>query len=383
MLHLEDRSATFLSLTLSTLVWYGRDCRLYQAGRTPSEDSNGVSVEGIFQFRLSRVQKIPVTSGSSFLHKRRYIIFVSHGQDGALRKVPVPIHYAYIFLAVAAVGVITIAGLAGSYSRMLLKTARFDQVRRQKEVLRKDYLRMAAVAHEKDVQEASLGSLAGQISALYGLSGTTHKAIAAAGELTSTAGDADPNNRQYLESLNQFLVLRTSALSGATTRHLYLTEPFPLGLADVANTQNIPTLWPIQGRVTSSFGERTDPFFDEGSFHPGIDIAAQEGDPVHAAAAGIVIKASWGDGYGREVMINHGHGIETVYAHLSGFAVTVGERVVRGEVVGYVGSSGRSTGPHLHYEVRVHNIPVNPHQYLRMTMSEYASAKHNNATLGY
>lgn len=313
------------------------------------------------------------------MRKRHYIIYVSHGENGALRKVPIPLHYAYIFLAAAGVGLITIAGLAGSYSRMLLKTARFDQVRSQQEALRQDYLHMAEVAHEKDIQAASLGSLANEVSALYGLTTKTHKPLAVSGTLQGAAGEEELSHQQYLHSLNQFLTLRASALSGETTHRLYLAEPFPLGLDDVANTQNIPTLWPIQGRVTSSFGERTDPFFDEGAFHPGIDIAAYDGDPVHAAAAGIVIKASWGEGYGREVIINHGRGIETLYAHLSGFAVTAGQRVDRGEVIGYVGTSGRSTGPHLHYEVRIQNTPVNPHKYLRFTMTEFASAQRPNS----
>jgi murein DD-endopeptidase MepM/ murein hydrolase activator NlpD len=126
--------------------------------------------------------------------------------------------------------------------------------------------------------------------------------------------------------------------------------------------------------VTSSFGERLDPFRGEGAFHTGIDIATVVGDAVRATAAGTVMKAEMGNGYGREVIIDHGHGIETLYAHLSGFAVTAGQDVHRGDIIGYVGSSGRSTGPHLHYEVRIHNTPVNPHQYLRDTGSQFASA---------
>jgi murein DD-endopeptidase MepM/ murein hydrolase activator NlpD len=79
-------------------------------------------------------------------------------------------------------------------------------------------------------------------------------------------------------------------------------------------------------------------------------------------------------GYGREVIIDHRNGIETLYGHLSGFAVTAGQEVREGQVIGYVGMSGRSTGPHLHYEVRIHNTPVNPHRYLRETMQQFASA---------
>ncbi len=103
------------------------------------------------------------------LKKRFYIVFVSRDEDGALRKVPVPMHYAYLFVAAAVIGMFTISGMAGSYSRMLLKTAHFDQVRQERDASRKDYAQLEQVAHEKDVQAASLGSLASEISAIYGL----------------------------------------------------------------------------------------------------------------------------------------------------------------------------------------------------------------------
>jgi murein DD-endopeptidase MepM/ murein hydrolase activator NlpD len=122
--------------------------------------------------------------------------------------------------------------------------------------------------------------------------------------------------------------------------------------------------------VTSSFGEREDPFNGEGAFHSGIDISAPFGSPVRATADGEVSDASMGAGYGREVVLNHGHDLMTVYGHLSAIAVLPGQHVTRGEVIGYVGQSGRSTGPHLHYEVRVHNVPVNPHKYLRVTYAQ-------------
>ena len=95
---------------------------------------------------------------------------------------------------------------------------------------------------------------------------------------------------------------------------------------------------------------------------------------MRATADGEVLKAEFGSGYGREVLIDHDNGIQTLYGHLSGFAVTAGEHVSRGQVIGYVGTSGRSTGPHLHYEVRIHDTPVNPHKYLRETMQQLAAA---------
>src|SRR5664279_2479531 len=103
------------------------------------------------------------------LRNRFYIIFVSREEDGRLRKIPVPLHYAYIFVAAAVVGAFTITGMAGSYSRMLLKTESFNQIRSEREAIRRNYLQMEQAAHEKDIQAASLGTLASEVAALYGL----------------------------------------------------------------------------------------------------------------------------------------------------------------------------------------------------------------------
>jgi murein DD-endopeptidase MepM/ murein hydrolase activator NlpD len=311
------------------------------------------------------------------LRKRFYIIFVAREEDGRLRKIPVPLHYAYIFVAAAVVGAFTIAGMAGSYSRMLLKTASFNQIRFQHEALRKDYKQLQAVARQKEVQAASLGSLASEVSALYGLRQSHEpKAVSAPVSNSSVDSDAVFSDDAYTRSFDQLSMLRTTALSGQ------LAQAFQIGInpAATGNWRNLlsaPTLWPVMGRITSSFGERLDPFNGEGAFHSGIDIATTFGAAVRAPADGVVLKASFGNGYGREIILDHGDGIETLYGHLSGFAVTAGERVRRGQVIGYVGSSGRSTGPHLHYEVRVRDTPVNPHKYLRETMTQFAQAGGN------
>ena len=97
------------------------------------------------------------------------------------------------------------------------------------------------------------------------------------------------------------------------------------------------------------------------------------GTPIHATADGVVASADVVNGYGRMVAIDHGHGVQTLYGHMSGFAVTAGESVSRGQVIGYIGHTGRTTGNHVHYEVRIHNAPVNPHKYLRSTLAELGS----------
>jgi murein DD-endopeptidase MepM/ murein hydrolase activator NlpD len=309
------------------------------------------------------------------LRTRYYIIFVAREKDGRLRKIPIPLHYAGVFIAAAVVGAFTITGMAGSYTRMLLKTASFNQVRQQQEALRKDYTQLQREAHEKDIQAASLGSLASEVSALYGLRKSFTARVAATAPIVP--GSSDPasapfTEQAYTQSLDQLAMLRSSALSGGL-------RTFSAGMAanvpaDWVNLAGAPSLWPIMGPITSSFGEREDPFNGEGAFHTGVDISGSFGEPVRAAADGTVEVASMASGYGREIIINHGNGIETLYGHLSGFAVTAGQQVNRGEVIGYVGMTGRSTGPHLHYEVRIHNTPVNPYRYLRETASQLATA---------
>ncbi len=323
------------------------------------------------------------------LRKRYYILFVARDEDGRVRKIPLPLHYAYGFVVAAVVGAFTIVGLAGSYTRMLLKTESFNQVREERETLRKNYKQMAQIAHDRDVQVASLGALASEVTALYGLrqnklaAGKSDASSAAAAPTpASLAATDDPSQQQVKLSIDQFYTLRTQALSGRVARALEggLSPSFDGDWTELADA---PSLWPLEGRVGSSFGEREDPFNGEGKFHSGIDIEGPYGAPVRAAADGEVTGGSMGAGYGIQVVLAHGHDVLTIYGHLSSVAVVPGQHVIRGQVIGYVGQSGRATGPHLHYEVRVHNVPVNPHKYLRTTYEQIASADTgSNPTVG-
>ena len=125
-----------------------------------------------------------------------------------------------------------------------------------------------------------------------------------------------------------------------------------------------PSIAPVRGILTDGFGGRSDPFTGEQGTHNAVDISSAVGQAVRAPADGIVVKAEWANGYGNVIYIAHGYGFSTRYGHLSGYAVKPGQRVQRGDVIGYVGSTGRSTGPHLHYEVRLNNNPVNPLEYI-------------------
>jgi murein DD-endopeptidase MepM/ murein hydrolase activator NlpD len=134
-------------------------------------------------------------------------------------------------------------------------------------------------------------------------------------------------------------------------------------------------------RVNSNFGYRYDPFTGNAKFHAGVDLKATWGDPVCASQAGIIKFAGWHNGYGYMVTVDHGGGISTNYAHLSRLALPVGTRVTRGTVIGSAGSTGRSTSPHLHYEVRVNDHPVNPmHPIALEENSEYFTLTQNLTT---
>lgn len=126
-----------------------------------------------------------------------------------------------------------------------------------------------------------------------------------------------------------------------------------------------PSIWPAEGYLTSTFGRRSSPFGTGGTdFHKGLDIANRPGTPIRAPAKGIVTFAGWDGGYGNCVVINHGNNISTRYAHMEQIFTKLGQTVTRGDTIGAIGNTGRSTGPHLHYEVRIGGVCVNPMKYI-------------------
>jgi murein DD-endopeptidase MepM/ murein hydrolase activator NlpD len=125
-----------------------------------------------------------------------------------------------------------------------------------------------------------------------------------------------------------------------------------------------PSIWPTLGWITSEFGYRISPFTGRREFHKGLDISGPVGTPIYAPADGKVVFTGKDGGYGITLVIDHGLGITSRYAHLSRYVVKKNQRVTRGEIIAYMGNTGRSTGPHLHYEVRLNGVPVNPLRYI-------------------
>jgi murein DD-endopeptidase MepM/ murein hydrolase activator NlpD len=186
------------------------------------------------------------------------------------------------------------------------------------------------------------------------------KARAVGGTQTSNAAVGALLSSSLSSPEDTFGVLR-DLLQGLESRLRFVRRDVEHREALAAAT---PSIWPTQGWLSGSFGGRSDPFTGEPGFHQGLDISTDKGQPVHATADGTVESAAYSGDYGNLVVLKHGFGLTTRYGHLSGFAVKPGEAVKRGDVIGYVGATGRATGYHLHYEILVNGKLINPLQLL-------------------
>ncbi len=275
-----------------------------------------------------------------------FVVVLAHTLHGRLRRFHVPHKLVYIVLALALVGGITVTGFVGSYLRMAWKVADYNHLRSEFDSLRERYQALQRETTHKSDQLASLQLFATEVSLAYGIKQTLEgpSDIASEGSLVPSYG----------ETLEQYDFLKSANFS-------IFSRKYPRAWRKNAK----PTLWPINGRFSSYFGKRSDPMTGFTSFHPGVDITAPRNHPVVAAGDGIVIRAQWAGNYGRLVVIDHGGGIDTYYGHLNKIEVIAGQEVRRGQIVGRVGNTGRTTGTHLHYEVRMGGNPVNPYTFLK------------------
>lgn len=180
-------------------------------------------------------------------------------------------------------------------------------------------------------------------------------------EATSYNGQGGPT-MPSLEELQQTVASMQTALAAREQSLTSLKEELAAKNARLAAT---PSIWPASGQVTSRFGWRSSPWGGRSSdYHPGIDIASDYGTPIVAAADGVVSFSSWYSGYGNLVQVDHGNGIVTLYGHCSQLVAKEGQTVKKGQLIAYMGSTGASTGTHVHYEVRVNGTAVNPDKFL-------------------
>lgn len=285
-----------------------------------------------------------------------YTLFVASGHRGGVRKLTVPFYALHLLALLTLVGGITVAAAVGSYTRMLWKVGNYNALVRQQNHLQQDYRQLQNTVQDTNQRLSSLQSLATEVAMSYGFVRLRNTPFGFSESSATSEGSLD-------NTLEEFAFLQKNATSVALANSGLQLISHP-GLGETAFT---PTLWPVIGRITGHFGERLDPFSGEGAFHTGVDISAEYGEGVRAAADGVVSDAAEHTGYGRVVIIDHGFGVTSWYGHLASYTVPPGMRVKRGDVIGYVGVSGRTTGPHVHYEVRINDAPVNPMRYLRVT----------------
>lgn len=282
-----------------------------------------------------------------------FILVLAHSLHGRLRRVHIPYQILWAVLALVAVASVSSVAILGSYLRMTWKVSNYNSLRSEVDTLRARYQALQKESNQKSEQLASLQLLASQVTIAYGIKQKLEGPADLSGE-----GRLVPT---FKESLAEYNFLKGASMS-------MIHRQYPKQWQ-----QNVrPMLWPVPSRLMSTFGSRTDPFSGDGAFHTGVDLAAATGTPVHAAADGVVASAEWSGRYGKMVVIDHGNGMQTWYAHLSRFDVMAGQEIRVGQIVGQSGGTGRVTSPHLHYEVRVGGAPVNPYPYLSKTSVDNA-----------
>lgn len=281
------------------------------------------------------------------MRDKRFLVIIAHPRLGRLGRFEVShlgLQAAASFVAVALLATI---GLAAGYFK---KSQEAERLLSQSEALREEYESLVLTSQEREEHLASLSGLAYQVSIAYGIQ---RDALGAEDAFGSDLAPA------YYASLNQY-----DRLQGALDRSSVG------GPALLANST--PSIWPVKGHITSTYGRRLDPFHGKGTFHRGIDISAPYGSPVLATADGFVTMTGWDAGLGNCVKILHGkNGFSTTYGHLKEYLVRPGQPVQRGELIGLVGSTGRTTGAHVHYEVTSRGLTVNPYRYLKSKPSTY------------
>jgi murein DD-endopeptidase MepM/ murein hydrolase activator NlpD len=298
------------------------------------------------------------------MRARRYTVLIADRSSGVVRQLRVSLRPA-VALTIAVLSLPVLVGLGAKWSAR----AEINQL----------YSANAQLQAENDSFRQATGQLTSQIQSLESVLDDLGERATLAPEQAAAmqklpaviksravggVTEADRAIADVISSLSSpedtFGVLRV-LLQGLESRLNYVRRDVEKREALAAAT---PSIWPAHGWLSGAFGGRTDPFTGEPGFHRGIDISTDQGNPVYATADGLVESASRVGEYGNLVVLTHAFGLSTRYGHLSRFAVRPGQRVDRGDIIGYVGSTGRSTGSHVHYEVLANGRLINPLQLL-------------------
>jgi murein DD-endopeptidase MepM/ murein hydrolase activator NlpD len=299
------------------------------------------------------------------MRARRYTVLIADRSSGVVRSVTISLRPVLAFV----VGVLALPVLIGLGAKW---SAQFeiDQVRIANSTLQDENSSYRAATGALTSQIQSLESVINELGTRSTLDPTQARAMqklpavvkarAAGGNSTSNAAVAAVLPTALTSPEDTFGVLR-DLLRGLESRLRNVRMDVERRQALAAAT---PSIWPALGWVTGWFGNRSDPFTGEAGFHQGIDISLDKGQPVYATADGVVETASYTGDYGNLIVVGHDFGLSTRYGHLSRYAVKPGQEVTRGQVIGYIGATGRATGAHLHYEILANGKLLNPLQLL-------------------
>jgi murein DD-endopeptidase MepM/ murein hydrolase activator NlpD len=295
---------------------------------------------------------------------RRYTVVIADRTSGVVRRITVSL----VPLTLGVLFVFMLPVLIGLGARWSAKTE-IDGLRATNSSLQVENGSYRAATGELTTQIQSLEDVINDLGARASLDPAQVKAMqklpavvkARAAGGTQTSANAISNVVASLSSPDDTFGVLRDLLQGLESRLRFVRRDVERRETLAAAT---PSIWPTHGWLTGTFGGRSDPFTGEPGYHQGIDISADKGQAVVAAADGTVESAAWTGDYGNLVTVQHAFGLATRYGHLSGFNVKAGQAVKRGDVIGFVGSTGRSTGSHLHYEILVNGKLINPLQLL-------------------
>lgn len=297
---------------------------------------------------------------------RRYTIVIADRTSGVIRQLTINLRLT-VLTVVGVLALPILVGLGAKWSA----TTEIDQLRASNTLLQVENGSYRATTGELTGQIQTLETVINDLGARSQVDPLLAKAMqklpavvkarASGGAVTQNPAITDAAAAAALTSPeNTFGVLR-DLLHGLENRLSYVRRDVEQREA-LANAT--PSIWPAHGWLTGTFGGRSDPFSGEPAYHQGIDIATDKGQPIFATADGVVESASYTGDYGNLIVINHGFGLTTRYGHMSSFVAKPGIRIKRGDVIGYVGSTGRSTGTHVHYEILANGKLINPLQIL-------------------
>ena len=284
--------------------------------------------------------------------KRFYTFVFAPTAKSQLRKFNVHHNVLFAILGFALVGLITVTYGAYRLAQHAVVVAQLNLLKHENRQLREEN---QEVNSKKEILLSRLTALDSTQRKLAETSGISRQA-----DFNKNIGQGGPDGETNLSDIE-----RATAALEAELRQI--KDVFDKNQVKLSST---PNGWPVRGYITDGFGMRRNPFGGSAiEMHSGLDIATNHGTAIEATADGIVIFAGVYGGYGNVVVIDHGYGITTRFGHMSRIDVTVGQHVTRGKMIGAVGSTGRSTAPHCHYEVRLHDRPVNPLNYLSVGRS--------------